>query len=139
MNLYGRDLRIEKEMPKWFEKFVCVYLARLLKVKELNTAKAESIINDFGMKIALNEYDKQPFFKKSYETKKLMMEIEQIKFALTKLLEDQIDNKKIEEKELKWKYAAIIFDRLFLLLSIIYFILSFSIIVLSISNFYKLT
>ena len=42
-----------------------------------------------------------------------------------------------EEKELKWKYAANLMDRLFLFMSIFYFLATFGSVILSIQNFYK--
>ena len=48
---------------------------------------------------------------------------------------DEID----EEKEIKWKYAAIVMDRLFLYLFIILNIVIFVSTVMSIPNFYKMT
>ena len=53
---------------------------------------------------------------------------------------NDMNEKQIEEvKEIKWKYAAIVMDRLFLLLTIFYFIFTFCPFVLSIKNFYKPT
>ncbi len=45
-------------------------------------------------------------------------------------------NDSVEAKELKWKYAAIVFDRLFFYMSSLIFIVSFASIILSNRNFY---
>ena len=53
---------------------------------------------------------------------------------------NEMNERQIEEvKEIKWKYAATVMDRLFLYLTIIYFVLTFCPFVLSIKNFYKPT
>lgn len=42
-----------------------------------------------------------------------------------------------ETKKLKWKFAAIVMDRFFLYLSLIYFLVTFCPFILAIKNFYK--
>lgn len=42
-----------------------------------------------------------------------------------------------EEREIKWKYAAIVFDRLFLYIVFLYFLLTFGSLILSIPNLYR--
>jgi hypothetical protein len=42
-----------------------------------------------------------------------------------------------EEKKVKWKYASLVMDRFFLILTIIYFAITFISIIMSIPNFYK--
>ncbi len=42
-----------------------------------------------------------------------------------------------ENKEIKWKYAAIVMDRLFLCLTLIYSLITFCSTVLTIPNLYK--
>lgn len=60
--------------------------------------------------------------------------------SMLKTMLKQKNRKKSEEnKELKWVYAAKVIDKLFFYLSIIYFIITFSLFVLSIKNFYKPT
>ena len=44
-----------------------------------------------------------------------------------------------ENKEIKWKYAAIVMDRLFFYLTLIYSLITFCSTVLSIPNLYKFT
>ena len=46
---------------------------------------------------------------------------------------------KNEMKQLEWKLAALVLDRLFFYLSIVYFLLTFFPIILSLKNFYKST
>ena len=50
--------------------------------------------------------------------------------------EDDIERMR-EDKELKFKFAALVMDRFFFWLSIIYFVATFIALVLSIPNFYK--
>ena len=49
----------------------------------------------------------------------------------------QIDDKQQEEKELKCKVAAIVMDRLFFFLALIYAIITFVALIMTIPNFYK--
>ena len=51
---------------------------------------------------------------------------------------DTINDRATEEiKEIKWKYAAVVFDKIFLIISIVYFLLTFCPYLLSIKNLYK--
>ena len=50
--------------------------------------------------------------------------------------EDDIERMR-EDKELKFKFAALVVDRFFFWLSVIYFVVTFIALVLSIPNFYK--
>jgi len=50
----------------------------------------------------------------------------------------ETSEKWIEEiKVIKWKYAGIVFDKFFLYLSILYFLLTFFPLIFSMANFYK--
>jgi hypothetical protein len=50
----------------------------------------------------------------------------------------ETSGKWIEEiKEIKWKYAGIVFDKLFFYLSILYFLLTFFPLIFSMANFFK--
>ena len=49
---------------------------------------------------------------------------------------EQID-KQEEEQELKCKFAAIVMDRLFFYLTLIYAIITFVVLIMSVPNFYK--
>ena len=63
--------------------------------------------------------------------------LENIKKTLNNIWHE-MDQKQLEqERELKWKYAAIVLDRFFFVLTTIYFIITFSSFVLTINNFYK--
>jgi hypothetical protein len=50
---------------------------------------------------------------------------------------EKSEEKLLEEKQLKNKFAAIVLDRLFFVLSILYTIVTFGGIIMSVSNFYK--
>ncbi len=63
--------------------------------------------------------------------------LKNIETMLDKIINKQ-NEKRIEDvKSLKWKYAAIVIDRLFFFLSLIYFVLTFLPIILTAKNFYK--
>ena len=50
----------------------------------------------------------------------------------------ETSGKWIEEiKEIKWKYAGIVFDKFFFYLSILYFLLTFFPLIFSMANFYN--
>ena len=67
----------------------------------------------------------------------LNKKLESIDHKLKKLW-DTINDRATEEiKEIKWKYAAIVFDKLFLIISITLFLLIFCPFLLSIKNLYK--
>ena len=69
----------------------------------------------------------------------LLSAVQEIEAILNKEFgEDDIERIR-EEKELKYKFAAKVIDRFFFYLSIIYFIATFTALVLAIPNFYKLT
>ena len=66
----------------------------------------------------------------------LLRTVKEIEAILYKeFCEDDIERIR-EEKELKFKFAARVFDRLFFYLSIIYFIITFTALVLALPNFY---
>lgn len=67
---------------------------------------------------------------------KVLMKIERI---LLKMYQDHEERKVLDEMEVKWKYAAIVMDRLFLFLTLIYFVITFISFVMPFKNFYKST
>jgi hypothetical protein len=67
----------------------------------------------------------------------LMKSLKEIEIKIASIY-DYVKEKNLnEEKELKWKYATNVMDRLFLFISIFYFLATFSSIILPIQNFYK--
>ena len=67
----------------------------------------------------------------------LLRRIENIEKILNNILDEA--NYKFEEelKEIKWKYAGIVIDKLFFYLSIIYFLCTFFPLIFSMANFYN--
>ena len=63
--------------------------------------------------------------------------IENIEKILNNIWGETIDKWVEEIKEIKWKYAGIVFDKFFFYLSIIYFLLTFFPLIFSMVNFYK--
>ncbi len=85
------------------------------------------------MKSFLNEKS----FKNDYQRKKLKI-LYSIESHLKVLANSKKEEENIEDSRKKFIFAAMVLDRLFFWLSILYFILTFSILVLSTENFYKL-
>ena len=67
----------------------------------------------------------------------LMKSLKEIEIKLTSIYDHIKEINLNEEKELKWKFATNVMDRLFLFISIFYFLATFSSVILSIQNFYK--
>jgi len=81
------------------------------------TSKVESSFSDEELANAI--FDIQATLKKMYNR----FEVEEID----------------EEQEIKWKYAAIVMDRIFFILALLFTIITFISIIMSIPNFYKAT
>ena len=116
------------------EKFV-FYLGRLFCMKNVTIKKDQPrLINQCKKTVDLieeiNDHNK-------YIDNGLMKSLKEIEIKLTSIY-DYIKEKNLnEEKELKWKFATNVMDRLFLFISIFYFLATFSSVILSIQNFYK--
>ena len=67
----------------------------------------------------------------------LIKHVQHIEAMLAENQNERHEDKLREEKELKFKLAATVMDRLFFFLAIFYFIVTFSSILLAIPNFYK--
>ena len=67
----------------------------------------------------------------------LLTRIHNIEKILNNIWSETEDKWKEEIKEIKWKYAGIVVDRLFFYLSVIYFLFTFFPLVFTMSNFYK--
>ena len=133
LDIHGRDIRIEKDMPKWFEKLVCVYLARLFRMKKMNFEIEDKI-----------EPEEKFFLVDQFESSTridtlLLKRIINIEKSVSNIWNEINERAREETKEIKWKFAAIVMDRLFFWLSIIYFLITFIPIILSIKNLYKST
>jgi hypothetical protein len=76
--------------------------------------------------------------KDETESKKKMVEILRNIQNYLDLIWNVVNEDKIKENiRYKWHHAALVMDRLFLFVSFIYFVTSFSLIILSNKNFYK--
>ncbi len=73
----------------------------------------------------------------NYQNKKLYL-LKNIDKKLGILIDSKEENDFLKTRSLKFKYAALILDRFFFWLSVFYFIITFSSLVLSIPNFYML-
>jgi len=75
--------------------------------------------------------------KTGFSDEKLANAIFDIQATLKKMYKrfeaEEID----EEQEIKWKYAAIVMDRIFFILTLLFTIITFVSIIMSIPNFYK--
>ena len=68
---------------------------------------------------------------------KLLKILVKIDKSIDKLLEKNESDEFQANKVLKWRYAALVLDTLFLYLSIIYLVITFISIVMSVPNLYK--
>ena len=67
----------------------------------------------------------------------ILNRIESIEKLLNNIWKETEDKWEDEIKEIKWKYAAIVMDRLFLYLSVIYFLATFFPLIFSMANLYS--
>jgi hypothetical protein len=107
------------------EKLFCVYLAKFFRMKTI-TNKIELIKEDtfsFDLNVAnVKEIDTNN------------AKIERILIAILKELKE---NKKEEDLLTKWKLAALVMDKLFFYLSIIYSVVAFCSILLPLPGFLR--
>ena len=107
------------------EKLFCVYLAKFFRMKTI-TNKIELIKEDtfsFDLNVAnVKEIDTNN------------AKIERILIAILKELKE---NKKEEDLLTKWKLAALVMDKLFFYLSIIYSVLTFCSVILPLPGFFR--
>ena len=74
---------------------------------------------------------------KSNQMSLMLYRIENIEKILKNIWSETIDKREEEIKELKWKYAGIVLDRLFFYLSILYFLFTFFPLIFTVANFYR--
>ena len=72
----------------------------------------------------------------SHEDPYLINKLENIEKCLVQLMGNTNEIKENEDTELKWKFAALVMDRSFFYLTLIYFIITFIALVMSSTNFY---
>ena len=117
---------------------MCIKLARLLRMKRF---KKEELDRVSPRKTPVREKTFTSAFKEEQPVSDdiLLKAVQEIEDILNKeFREDDVERLR-EEKDLKFKFAAKVVDRFFFWLSIIYFIITFTALVLAIPNFYKLS
>ena len=85
----------------------------------------------------INENTETKKRKASLLDKNLTHAIYEIQETLSKMYKRYEAHEILEEKRVKWKYASLVMDRFCFFLAIIYFIISFVSIVMSMPNLYK--
>ena len=121
---------------------VCVKLAKLFGIKSLTKndtlLKKKTFfkeINSTEIKDQLSDTEVPKVVNKHEDF--LVKHVQHIDEILAENQNERNEDKLREEKELKFKLAATVIDRLFFFMSLTYFIVSFSCLILSIQNFYK--
>jgi hypothetical protein len=113
------------------EKLFCVYLAKLFRMKRL----------DFSNKIdVLKEEDTFTFDSNVANVKEKdsnALKTDKIERILISILKELKENKKEEDLLTKWKLAALVMDKLFFYLSIIYSVVTFCSILLPLPGFFR--
>ena len=110
--LHNKSSSLETTMSKWFEKIVCEYLAHFLRVNSVrhdiesscpNEINQKSYRNSVIRKVSLDEYGitKVSVYDNEDVTNEILVEMANIKY---------------ETHFKKWKFAAIVVDRLCLIL-----------------------
>ena len=107
---------------------MCKILARFLRMKKLKVKQAtENQLSNEGAHIEISE--SYIAFSKSRENVPLMQHAQNIKCFLKKSRdkddEEENEEQLRQEQQIKFKYAAIVMDRLFLFISLACAVLSF--------------
>ena len=114
------------------EKVICK-LGSFFRMKKMDFSKVESdnVVEDINLQDAafnINEI-KNPDVKRLFNIDRNLANIW-----------NEMKERAVEEtKEVKWKYAGIVLDRLFLFVTLFYSIITFCSTVLSIPNLYRAT
>lgn len=108
-------------------------------MKEFKTKKKEYKKDRLGFQIdeldtKLNELAEQ---KQNVYREAMLKVISHMDDNLATLLTQLEENNQDDEIRLKWKYVGLVMDRLFLGLSLIYFVITFSSIILATPDFYN--
>ena len=112
------------------EKLICCHLAGLLRMKKLDFSNKVDGINDETFRIESND---------SVENKNNPDVLLKIDRKLSLVLKEMNEAKREEDETIKWRYAALVLDKLFLYVSIIYSAIMFISIVMTIPGLYKFT
>lgn len=92
-------------------------------INSVNLESSEELISEQKQKLAISDPLNERLLK--------------IEHLLHNIWNDLVVKEIDETKKLKWKFAAIVMDRFFLYLSLIYFLVTFCPFILAIKNFYK--
>lgn len=113
------------------EKLICFHLARLLRMKKMDFSNiVDDAITEEAISIQSNVSDEK------IADPDILVKIDR---KLSLVLKEMNETKKEEDETIKWRYAAIVMDKLFLFLSIIYSLIMFISIVMTIPGLYKFT
>lgn len=99
--------------------------------------KTESNVREISktnIKIEKDQHNENDFARKD----QLLNVLLKIDKRIEKILEKYEENEINDEKKLKWRYAALVLDTLFLYITIIAVIITFTAIIMSNPNLYKL-
>jgi hypothetical protein len=111
---------------------IAVKLGAFFRMKKMNFSKIEDVnterIDDLIDTYNINEI-KNPDMKRLFNIDK----------NLKNIWTEMQARAEEEKREIKWKYAAIVMDRLFFFLTVIYSLVTFCSTVLSIPNLYRFT
>ncbi len=121
-------------MVKFFRVF-----GKILGFKPLDEDEGETKQKDSLFKKTSSTTETANKVKSNFSDEKLANAIFEILETLKKMYKrfeaDEID----EEKEIKWKYAAVVMDKIFFILTLLFTLITFVSIIMSIPNFYKAT
>jgi hypothetical protein len=127
-----------------FENFVCYKLAKILRMKDFKVEpmkenkKLFTEITNLRMETLEKSSKKNaPIKNNDLSDNSIEKRIRKLEEFLNDSANEKSEEKLLEEKQLKSKFAAIVLDRFFLVLSILYTIVTFAGIIMSVSNFYK--
>ena len=112
------------------EKLICCYLARLLRMKKLDFSNKIDAVNEDSLIVESN------VLAEKKTNPDILVKIDR---KLSLVLKEMNEAKKEEDETIKWKYAALVLDKLFLYVSIIYSAIMFISIVMTIPGLYKFT
>ena len=114
------------------EKLFCIYLAKFFRMKSIDSSN----------KIELIKEEEEIFMMESNiinlkEKDSNALKIDKIEKILISILKELKENKKEEDLLIKWKLAALVMDKLFFYLSIIYSVVTFCSILLPLPGFFR--
>jgi hypothetical protein len=114
------------------EKLFCVYLAKLLRMKAIDSSNKIELIKEeeeiFKMESNITNVK---------EKDSNALKTDKIERILISILKELKENKNEEDLLTKWKLAALVMDKLFFYLSIIYSVVTFCSILLPLPGFFR--